>query len=96
MSDSGTGPIRRRFVVAGRVQGVGFRIWTVRRAGALGLRGTVRNCEDGSVEVEVEGEPDSVWRLRELLARGPALAMVRSLREIPCTSGDLKGEMRVI
>lgn len=96
MSKAGDAPVRRRFVVTGRVQGVGFRIWTVRRAGALGLSGTVRNCEDGSVEVEIEGAPESVWRLRELLARGPALAQVRSLREVPCTSGDLTGEMRVI
>jgi len=88
--------VRRRFVVGGRVQGVGFRAWTVRRAGALDLSGTVRNLPDGSVEVEVEGPADSVWRLRELLARGPSIALVRSLMEVPCTAGDLAAGMRIL
>ena len=87
--------IRRRFVVTGRVQGVGFRAWTVRRGEALGLNGTVSNQPDGSVEVEVEGPPESVWRLRELLARGPAIARVRSLEEAAPTSGSLAPGMRI-
>ena len=42
-------------ILEGRVQGVGFRWWTRREATALGLRGTVRNLDDGSVEVHVAG-----------------------------------------
>lgn len=41
----------RRLTVRGRVQGVGFRAWTVREAKALGLDGWVRNRRDGTVEV---------------------------------------------
>ena len=46
---------RVRVEVRGRVQGVGFRAYVVRRSRALSLTGWVRNREDGSVEVEAEG-----------------------------------------
>ena len=65
-----------RFIVTGRVQGVGFRWFVVRRARALGLGGYVRNREDGSVEVVVLGEPDAVDQLAVALAEGPAAARV--------------------
>ena len=53
-----------RFLVYGRVQGVGFRHFVLRRARELGLGGTVRNRPDGTVEVEAEG---AVAKLRELV-----------------------------
>ena len=59
--------MRRRFRVSGRVQGVGFRMWTLRRARDLGLRGTVANERDGSVVVEAEGEPAALDRLAKRL-----------------------------
>jgi acylphosphatase len=65
-----------RFLVTGRVQGVGFRWFVVSRARALGLGGYVRNREDGSVEVVVLGEPDAVEALAAALAEGPAAARV--------------------
>ncbi len=46
---------RRRVVFFGRVQGVGFRMTTVSLARTLSVRGTVRNREDGAVELIVEG-----------------------------------------
>ena len=58
MSDSESERHQRGFRVCGRVQGVGFRWWTRRRASDLGLRGTVRNRPDGSVEIHAAGEPD--------------------------------------
>jgi acylphosphatase len=66
-------------VVEGLVQGVGFRYATVRQARALGLTGTVRNLEDGRVEVVAEGEEEKLARLRAWLSRGPAGAHVRSV-----------------
>ncbi|ABB39240.1 acylphosphatase [Oleidesulfovibrio alaskensis G20] len=42
--------------VHGRVQGVGFRYWTKRKAAALGLRGWVKNAPDGTVMLEAAGE----------------------------------------
>jgi DNA ligase D-like protein (predicted 3'-phosphoesterase) len=60
-----------RAVVRGRVQGVGFREATVRRALSAGVVGWVRNRADGTVEVHVEGAPEAVARLEAFLRRGP-------------------------
>lgn len=72
----------RRVHVEGRVQGVAFR-WHARdQALRLGVSGWVRNCDDGSVEVWVEGE---VGALREMLAwleRGPPAARVTGVRTV--------------
>jgi acylphosphatase len=88
--------VRRRFIVSGRVQGVGFRAWTVRRAQVLDLRGTVRNRPDGTVELEAEGSEDAMRRLRELIARGPESAVVRQVREEPESRFDLPPDFRVM
>lgn len=74
--------IRRRFRIGGRVQGVGFRAWASRAAARLRLRGTVRNCADGSVEVEAAGAPSAIDRFRAMLADGPSLADVRDVVEL--------------
>jgi len=66
-----------RAVVHGRVQGVSFRFYTVRRAAALGLTGYVRNLSDGwTVEVVAEGDRDSLTQLLEWLGEGPRGARV--------------------
>jgi acylphosphatase len=88
--------MRRRFLVVGRVQGVGFRAWAVRRARALGLRGTVCNRADGSVDVEVVGGTHAVQRFREVLARGPEPAIVRAVREEPPTDSALPDGFRIV
>lgn len=61
------------------VQGVGFRWATREQAHALGVSGWARNREDGSVEVEVEGEPAAVDRLIAWLREGPPGAEVAGL-----------------
>ena len=60
----------RHYLVKGRVQGVGFRWYVHREAGALGLRGWVRNTEDGHVEVVAAGDPEELASLRLALDRG--------------------------
>lgn len=75
--------VRRAWRVTGRVQGVGFRWWTVRSASQLGLRGTVRNCPDGSVEVRAGGEAESVRRFGNALRDGPRGARVDSVEPLP-------------
>ena len=67
---------RRAYRITGRVQGVGFRWWTRQNALDLGLRGTVRNARDGSVEIEVEGDPEAVAAMEERLEAGPQSARV--------------------
>lgn len=66
----------RRFVVTGRVQGVGFRWFVLQQARQLGLGGFARNCPDGTVEVVASGAEAAVGRLEEALRRGPAMAKV--------------------
>ena len=70
-----------RFVVYGRVQGVGFRWWVWRQATRLGLRGLARNLRDGSVEVIVEGSGAGLVELERLLAQGPPAAQVERVEK---------------
>jgi len=70
-----------RFVVTGRVQGVGFRWWVARKATEIGVRGWVRNLEDGSVEVTARGAAHSIATLSGLLARGPRLSRVDNVEK---------------
>jgi acylphosphatase len=63
--------IARRALVAGRVQGVGFRFFADRTARASGVKGWVRNLPDGRVETVVEGEEDAVTRYLERIGQGP-------------------------
>lgn len=81
--------------VTGRVQGVGFRWWTRRAALRLGLRGSVRNRVDGSVEVEVAGHPHALGEFRALLGEGPMGARVESLEPMPVT-GPPPPDFRVL
>jgi acylphosphatase len=55
--------IRKHILFYGRVQGVGFRYHAVYKAKILGLTGWVRNLDDGSVEMEAQGEPELIDRL---------------------------------
>jgi acylphosphatase len=71
--------IRRRVVVSGRVQGVGFRAATRSRAEAHGLAGWVRNLPDGSVEAAFEGDPEAVEAMLGFCRAGPRFAHVERL-----------------
>ena len=62
--------------IKGRVQGVGYRAWTLGRARELGLLGWVRNRRDGSVEAVFKGDDDKVVRMLEDCRRGPRSAVV--------------------
>jgi acylphosphatase len=66
----------RRFVVRGRVQGVGFRWFVEREAHILGISGWVRNNANGSVEVLAHGTRDQLSGLHARLREGPRAARV--------------------
>jgi acylphosphatase len=66
-------------LVEGRVQGVGYRVTCARRARAAGLAGWVRNLGDGSVEVVLQGTPDSVSEIERWCSHGPQMAMVTNV-----------------
>lgn len=63
-------------VVHGEVQGVGFRYFVQRRARDLGLKGWVRNNDDGSVELVAEGPPRALDELERAVGAGPRMARV--------------------
>ena len=68
-----------RAIVRGRVQGVGFRDATVRRARQVGVLGWVRNAEDGTVQVHAEGPEEAVRQALEFLEQGPPGAAVEEV-----------------
>jgi acylphosphatase len=68
-----------RYVVAGRVQGVGFRWFVLREAQRLELRGYTSNLRDGTVEVIASGGASALALLETALARGPSAAQVDSV-----------------
>lgn len=72
---------RVHLVIQGRVQGVGYRYFVLRRAQELELNGWVRNRADGSVEVEAEGARVSLERFRARLLEGPPSARVDDAAE---------------
>lgn len=69
----------RRYIVRGRVQGVGFRWFVEREAHILGIAGWVRNNHDGSVEVLAQGTRDQLSGLHSRLREGPRAARVDSV-----------------
>jgi len=73
--------IAKRFVISGRVQGVGFRFFVERWAGQLGISGYVRNLWDGTVEVYAIGDAPSLEQLKLQLAQGPGAARVSGVSE---------------
>ena len=68
--------LQARLTISGRVQGVGYRDWTITTAERLHLTGWVRNRTDGSVEALVVGDDQAVGAMIDACRRGPALARV--------------------
>jgi acylphosphatase len=67
----------RRYLISGRVQGVGFRYFVQSEAARLGIRGWTRNLDDGRVEVHAEGTSDALSDFEARLRTGPSAAEVR-------------------
>jgi acylphosphatase len=82
--------------IRGRVQGVGYRMWTEREARALGLKGWVRNEPDGSVTALVGGPDEAVARILELFRSGPRSAAVTGVTTQPAEVADLPAGFRQI
>jgi acylphosphatase len=75
----------KRYLVSGRVQGVGFRYFTQAAAEKLRIGGFVRNLRDGRVEVFAVGTPQQHQELRAMLERGPHFSSVTEVLEEPAT-----------
>ena len=65
-----------RYVIQGRVQGVGYRYFVLRHAEELGVAGYARNQPDGTVEVVAEGEQGALAQFEDHLKHGPSFARV--------------------
>ncbi len=72
-------------VIRGRVQGVGFRYYVLKSAQQLKLAGWVRNLPNGQVEVEAQGDEDSLYQFEQLLWKGPHFSNVE---EVTCTRSE--------
>lgn len=85
--------MRRRVLISGRVQGVGFRWAAAEAARGLGLRGAVRNLRDGRVEAVLDGDPAAVDEMVGWLHHGPPTATVESVEveELPEVSDPVEG-----
>jgi acylphosphatase len=70
---------------------VGFRFFTRERAALEGLAGWVRNTDEGSVDVEVEGEREAVDRFERALRHGPAGARVDSVEAMDIPVAQRRG-----
>jgi acylphosphatase len=68
-----------RYLVRGRVQGVGYRYYVMREASALGVAGFARNLADGSVEVVAEAADEVMEMFEDRLRQGPSFASVKAL-----------------
>lgn len=69
----------RRYLVRGRVQGVGYRYFVQAAAEELGITGYAKNLEDGRVEVYAAGPPEALAELEGMLWKGPRWADVRGV-----------------
>jgi acylphosphatase len=72
-----------RYLVTGRVQGVGYRYFVLREAERLGLAGFARNLPDGRVEVVAEGAEEVLGELEARLRDGPSFASVAAVDRAP-------------
>ena len=79
--------MKRRYLIEGDVQGVGFRYYTFRLAQRIGVRGWVRNVPGGRVEALGEGTAEQLGQFEAGLRRGPSMASVTKVR-----SEDLSDE----
>jgi acylphosphatase len=85
----------KRYVVRGRVQGVGFRWFVEREAHMLGIAGWVRNNHDGSVEVLAQGTRDQLSGLHGRLRQGPRAARVDAVEVSDATPAQGLSSFRI-
>ena len=78
----------RRFVISGRVQGVGFRAFAQNAARALGVTGWARNLDNGDVEVHANGAPQHLDDFEARLRQGPRWSEVRSVTALEVEVSD--------
>jgi acylphosphatase len=81
----------RRFLISGRVQGVGYRYFAERSAHETGVTGWARNLDDGRVEVHANGTTERLEDFEGRLRQGPRFADVRSVESSEAAVLELSG-----
>lgn len=81
--------------ITGRVQAVGFRVWTKREASKLGLQGWVRNEQDGSVLSLIVGEEEAISAMTDRFRQGPIGASVRSVVGEKATLAEMPQDFKI-
>jgi acylphosphatase len=84
----------RRYIVRGRVQGVGFRWFVEREAAAIGVVGWVRNNEDSTVELVAAGDAAQLEQLKLRLEEGPRASRVDRVDEIETSPDEIVGNLK--
>jgi acylphosphatase len=87
--------VARRYVVKGRVQRVGFRMFVEDAAQRENIRGYVRNQHDGSVEIVGEGDSDALLRFEMAIRRGPLGARVDDVETVDLEPSNRFASFRV-
>jgi acylphosphatase len=87
--------VARRFLVRGRVQGVGFRFFVEEAARREGVGGWVSNLPDGRVEVLAEGDEEAVGRVEQKIRRGPSSARVDEVTVTDDTPTGSRGAFHI-
>jgi acylphosphatase len=87
--------VARRWLVRGRVQGVGFRAFVRREAAELGVRGWVRNLADGGVEAYAAGTAEQLNALQGRLWAGPRWAEVRGVEPFDAPVDNLSSTFQI-
>ena len=84
----------KRFIVRGRVQGVGFRWFVEREAKQLGLAGWVQNNEDSTVECLAAGPHEKVEALKSRLKQGPRASRVDHVDEFAAQPEETRDALK--
>lgn len=87
--------VAKKFLITGEVQGVGYRFFAQRAAARHQIRGHVKNCANGSVEVVAEGSAGDVEEFKKDLVTGPQWSRVGQVEEINIEPTGLYSSFRI-
>ncbi|MHC1681788.1 MAG: acylphosphatase [Clostridiaceae bacterium] len=88
--------VRYYMIISGRVQGVGFRYFVLMAASSLGLTGWVRNCDNGNVEIQVQGDEDKLFKFSCKISKGNGFSVAEktSVKSIDLVPNEKKFDIK--
>ena len=82
--------LARRYLLEGRVQGVGFRYFVFRVAQSFGVLGWVKNLKNGMVKIHAQGDKETLMLFEAEIRSGPPFAIVENIQEDDIQIEDFK------